>query len=84
MIALAHFELMDGHDDAAIQLLKSLTTVQPSDFYMILQGLMQQEQWERLLLWLRWLHPAMSKAKQDDFHTVCSLLAGSDEASALG
>lgn len=71
-IALAHFELMDGQDDAAMRWLKQITSPLPSDFYMVLQGLMQREEWERLLVWLRWLLPTLSKARQDDFQAVCS------------
>jgi uncharacterized Zn finger protein len=71
-IALAHFEIMEGQDDAAMQRLKMITNPQLSDFYMVLQGLVQREQWERLLLWLRWLLPTLPKARQDDFHAVCS------------
>jgi uncharacterized Zn finger protein len=71
-IVLAHFELMEGHDEAAMRWLKHLASPHPSDFYMVLQGLMQREEWERLLVWLRWLLPTLSKARQDDFHAVCS------------
>lgn len=71
-IALAHFELMEGNDEAAMRWLRQLTATVPSDFYMVLQGLIQREEWERLLIWLRWLLPTLSKARQDDFHAVCS------------
>jgi hypothetical protein len=71
-VALAHFELMDGQDDAAMRWLKNISNPIPSDYYMVLQGLMEQKEWERLLIWLRWLLPTMLKARQDDFHTVCS------------
>jgi hypothetical protein len=72
LIALSHFDLMDGHDEAAIRQLQPLNNTQLSDFYMVLQGLVQREQWERLLVWLRWLMPTLVKARQDDFHAVCS------------
>jgi hypothetical protein len=71
-IALAHFELMDEQDAAAMKRMQALTNPQLSDFYMVLEGLVQREQWDRLLIWLRWLLPVLAKARQDDFHTVCS------------
>jgi len=71
LIALAHFELMDGKDEMALRRLQTISNLQPSDFFMILHEWVQREQWDRLLIWLRLLLPAMSKAKQEDLQTVC-------------
>jgi hypothetical protein len=71
-LAEAHFELMAGQDREAMQRLDRLNARQVGDFFAVLQHLEERGEWERLLAWLRWLLPAMQRAKQEDFHTVCS------------
>jgi len=71
LLALAHFDLLDGEDQAALQRLEELHTKQFSDFYIVLDQFMESGEWERLLHWLRWLLPVLVKSKQEDFNKGC-------------
>lgn len=69
-LALSHFDIMADRDDEAFQKLDNLHERHVSDFFSVLNRLLRSEQWDRLVVWLRWLLPAMPKAKQDDFLRV--------------
>lgn len=72
LLALAHFDSLAGNDPAAFERLGELHTKQISDFYPVLDGLSEEQDWERLLIWLRWLLPVLAKTKQDDFNKGCA------------
>lgn len=70
-IARSHFDVMAGDDATAFKRLEALHGKKPADFYPVLEELHRQGEWRRLLEWLRWLLPAMAKARQDDFQRLC-------------
>ncbi|WNQ11130.1 SWIM zinc finger family protein [Paenibacillus aurantius] len=72
LLASAHFAIMEGDDEQAMREMEGLHARHAGDFYSVLQRLSQEERWERLLGWLRWLLPVMPKAKQDDFNRICA------------
>ncbi|MEK8130695.1 SWIM zinc finger family protein [Paenibacillus filicis] len=70
-LAEAHFALMEEGDEAARRQLEGLTRKEPRDFFLYLHDSYRQEQWERMLAWLRWLLPLMQKAQQEDLRQFC-------------
>lgn len=72
LLAAAHFDMLAGRDEDAIKQLDMLSGKQLSDFYIVLEQLAEREEWSRLLSWLRWLLPVLSKAKQDEFNKGCA------------
>ncbi|GIP35674.1 SWIM zinc finger domain-containing protein [Paenibacillus sp. J2TS4] len=70
-LALAHFDIVDGDDDSALQQLNRLHSKLISDFLFVLKQLRLAGDLQRLLRWLRWLLPVMPRLKQDEFHTLC-------------
>lgn len=72
LLALAQFDRLAGEDSAAFERLQELHTKQMSDFYLVLDQLSEEQDWERLLTWLRWLLPVLAKTKQEDFNKGCA------------
>lgn len=70
-IARAHFDVIRGHDDAARDRLSGLNRKEVGDFFGYLDTFYAQQDWGRMLEWLRWLQPALPRAKQDEFRAVC-------------
>lgn len=68
--ALIQFDVMLGRDEKAMRSIEQLTRAREHELIAAcLQFLMIQEQWERLLHWLRWMIPA-----QDQYSTNQMLL----------
>lgn len=72
LLAIALFDIMKGRDQEAMQRLSELHTRHFSDFYVILEQLSEEGAWNRVLVWLRWLLPILSKCKQEEFNAGCS------------
>lgn len=72
LLALSQFEVMEGRDQAAMKRLADLHTRQFSEFYVLLEQLSEEDRWDRVLVWLRWLLPSLNKAKQEEFNAGCS------------
>jgi uncharacterized Zn finger protein len=70
-IARAHFDVMEGNTDAAFKRLNTLHTKNAADFFIYLKHYEQLENWEEMLVWLRWLLPAIPKSTHEDFRTFC-------------
>ncbi|SEC23330.1 SWIM zinc finger family protein [Paenibacillus sp. GP183] len=70
-IARAHFDVMEGKMDTALERLAALHTRHAADFFIYLKHDDQLEQWEDMLVWLRWLLPSIPKATHEDFRTFC-------------
>lgn len=71
-LAMSLFDIIRGQDAQAMKRLSELHTRQFSDFYVILEKLSGGGEWERVLSWLRWLLPVLSKAKQEEFNQGCA------------
>lgn len=71
VLAEAHFTLMEEGDGAARERMDRLVRREPRDFFMYLHACYQEEAWERMLAWLRWLLPVMQKAQQEDLRQFC-------------
>lgn len=62
VMALAHFDIMSGEDENAWdRTLTGLDVIEPGDWFGYLRSFEKDEQWDRLLKWLRWLGPAIRK-----------------------
>lgn len=72
LLALSFFDLLSGDDELAMARAEAMSGKQFADFYMAFDLLVERQQWDRLLVWLRRLLPLLAKAKQDDFHKGCS------------
>jgi hypothetical protein len=71
-LARAHFDVLMGTERGRLpKRLEQLTVTRPGDFFLYLQEAHEAGDAERLLLWLRWLKPAMGTASHDDFRTLC-------------
>lgn len=71
VLAEAHFTLMEEGDEAARERMNRLVRREPRDFFMYLHACYQEEAWDRMLAWLRWLLPLMQKAQQEDLRQFC-------------
>jgi hypothetical protein len=72
LLALALFDTIRGKDQEAMKRLAELHTKQFSDFYVVLERFSGAGDWDRVLVWLRWLLPVLSKSKQEEFNAGCS------------
>lgn len=72
LLAIAMFDMMENRDQDAMSRLSGLHTKQFSDFYVLLERLSQEGDWNRVLVWLRWLLPVLSKSRQEEFNAGCS------------
>ncbi|TBL72666.1 SWIM zinc finger family protein [Paenibacillus thalictri] len=71
LLAMAHFAVIRGDDQAAMLQLQELKVREPRDFFLYLYRFERMGEWERMLSLLRWLTPAMQRAGQDDFGVYC-------------
>lgn len=71
IVARVHFDVLQGKDTEAQAKLNELQRKDVSDFFLYLDGFKSNKEWDRMLLWLRWLLPAMPKAKQEEFRAIC-------------
>ncbi|MBE1443572.1 SWIM zinc finger family protein [Paenibacillus sp. OAS669] len=72
LIAAAHFEVMDGKDEQARTQLEELSKREPRDYFLYLNHSYENQEWERMLAWLRWMLPSMQRAQQDELRTFCT------------
>jgi len=72
LLAEAQFLMLRREDAEAMELLGGLEEKQPGDFESVLAALADRKEWSRLLGWLRWLLPALARARQDEFHRICA------------
>jgi hypothetical protein len=70
-IARAHFDVLDGHSAIALERLNGLHTQHAADFFLYVRHYYQKGDWEKVLLWLRWLLPAIERANHEDFRAFC-------------
>ncbi|SDN35407.1 SWIM zinc finger [Paenibacillus sp. yr247] len=62
VIGLAHFDIMNEDDENAWERVTTgVDVIQPEDWFGYLQTFVKEQQWDRLLKWLRWLRPAVRK-----------------------
>jgi hypothetical protein len=71
LLAAAHFDIIAKRDQDAVRRLESLGTITMGDFLIYLHSFTQNQQWDRLLHWLRWLLPALKKAEKAEFNLFC-------------
>lgn len=71
LMAAAHFSIIQGDDEGARLQLQLLQKREPKDFFLYLQRCYENEEWERMLTWLRWLLPAVQRAQQEDLRQFC-------------
>ncbi|PZE20120.1 SWIM zinc finger family protein [Paenibacillus xerothermodurans] len=72
LIALAHFDVMQGDDQKAMSLLEQLSRREAKDFFLYLHRCYELQQWNRMLAWLRWLLPSVQRAQQEELRTFCT------------
>ncbi|MCS7464846.1 SWIM zinc finger domain-containing protein [Paenibacillus doosanensis] len=72
LVALAHFDVMDGHDDKARAMLEELSKREARDSFLYLHRCYERQQWDRMLAWLRWMLPVMQRAQQEELRTFCT------------
>lgn len=72
LLGAALFDMLVGQDQEAMKRLGELHTRQFSDFYLVLEGLSREGDWDRVLVWLRWLLPVLAKSKQEEFNAGCA------------
>jgi uncharacterized Zn finger protein len=70
-IARAHFDVIEGRTDEALERLNELHTRNAADFFLYVKHYHQHKQWEQMLVWLRWLLPSIARATHEDFRTFC-------------
>jgi hypothetical protein len=71
LLAAAHADVMAGNDSAAIERLAALNHLQIGDFLSYLHSFTRNEQWDRLMVWLRWLLPSLKQAETAEFNMFC-------------
>ncbi|WP_282938285.1 SWIM zinc finger family protein [Paenibacillus sp. RC67] len=72
LVATAHFDVMEGKDEQARKQLEELTKREARDYFLYLHHCYENQQWERMLSWLRWLLPSMQRAQQEELRTFCT------------
>jgi uncharacterized Zn finger protein len=72
LMALAHFQVMEVQDAEARALLEQLTKREARDFFLYLHRFYEQQQWNRMLAWLRWLLPTIQRAQQEELRIFCT------------
>ncbi|ULL13241.1 hypothetical protein DVH26_01340 [Paenibacillus sp. H1-7] len=72
LVAQAHFDVIEGEDDRARSLLEELSKREARDTFLYLNRCYEDQQWDRMLTWLRWMLPAMQRAQQDELRTFCT------------
>jgi len=72
LVASAHFDVVEGRDDQARERLEGLTRRDARDTFLYLHRCYEDQQWNRMLAWLRWMLPAMQRAQQEELRTFCT------------
>lgn len=72
LLAISLFDILEQRDQDAMKRLMELNTKNFADFYVLLERLSEEGDWNRVLVWLRWLMPVLAKAKQEEFNAGCS------------
>ncbi|MCM3270470.1 SWIM zinc finger family protein [Paenibacillus elgii] len=71
LLAEAHFDVIEGDDDAARQKLEALSKREARDYFLYLHRCYEEEAWGRMLAWLRWLLPVVQRAQQEELRQFC-------------
>jgi hypothetical protein len=71
ILCIAHFDVIKGEDAAAVKQLQRLSQRDIRDFFIYFRSFQEHGSWDRMLRWLRWCLPAVARAAQDDFQTLC-------------
>lgn len=72
-LLLAHFHVMDGHDEEALQLFHENHQLPLSFYLFYLKTLATRDEWERLLTWYEWLERLMREAQGEEFRLVTGI-----------
>jgi hypothetical protein len=72
LVAFAHFQVVKEQDENARTILEGLSKREARDFFLYLHRFYEQQQWDRMLAWLRWLLPAIQRAQQEELRIFCS------------
>ncbi|MCR8635964.1 SWIM zinc finger family protein [Paenibacillus sp. N5-1-1-5] len=59
---LALFDVIEGNDEQAMQRTKKLVNRQPGWYVFFLQALLSNQDWDRLIHWLKWLRPLVQSS----------------------
>lgn len=70
-IARAHFDVILDNLEEAFKRLNGVDSLRAEDFFLYIHTSYKLGQWEKVLIWLRWLLPVIHKADHDDFRTFC-------------
>ncbi|WP_426450087.1 hypothetical protein ACP26L_34535 [Paenibacillus sp. S-38] len=71
IMAEAHFLVIEGDDEHARQRMEQLGRREAKDFFLYLHRCYEEEAWDRMLAWLRWLLPAVQRSQQDELRQFC-------------
>ncbi|TVY10817.1 SWIM zinc finger family protein [Paenibacillus cremeus] len=71
VMAAAHFSVIAGDDEGARQQMERLTKREAKDFFLYLHRCYEENAWDRMLAWLRWLLPAVQRAQQEELRQFC-------------
>ncbi|MBP1964046.1 SWIM zinc finger family protein [Paenibacillus aceris] len=69
--ARAHFHIIQEDTDSAFKLLEQLAHPHAKDYFLYLNYYYNDQQWNNVLVWLRWLFKSIPQANHDDFRTFC-------------
>lgn len=82
-LALASLYITGGRKEAALAVLRKPKGKRVGDMLFYLDCLAGAEDWDTLLAWLRWLAPAVLKAKPGVVESVCRYCARGAEKSGM-
>lgn len=71
VMAEAHFEVIEGHDEEARQRMETLGKREARDFFLYLHRFYHEGAWDRMLAWLRWLLPVVQRAQAEELRQFC-------------
>ncbi|MBP1153419.1 MULTISPECIES: SWIM zinc finger family protein [unclassified Paenibacillus] len=71
LMAEAHFAVIEGNDEAARQQMEQLSKREARDFFLYLHHCYEEQAWDRMLAWLRWLLPVVQRAQQEELRQFC-------------
>ncbi|WP_171651150.1 SWIM zinc finger family protein [Paenibacillus foliorum] len=66
---LALFDVIEGNDQQAMQRTNKLPNRQPSLYVFFLQAFMTNQEWDRLIDWLKWLRPLVQSSGTSHMET---------------
>lgn len=69
-IALAHLMVLQGEDHKAWEIFEGLGISGLGYVVFYLHAFSRSEEWNRLLVWLRWIDPKLERATEHDFEVI--------------